>query len=150
MTALRTFIGSRVPDLRSPDSGTLGQGVRFALVGCVVGLVYLATTTVLADVFAVPFQIALAIGFAASVCVHFTLQRLFVWVHHAEFALGFSEQVGRYLLIVSAQYVLTATSTALLPSVTGMPVTFVYLATVFALAGVNFLFFRNGVFHALE
>jgi putative flippase GtrA len=148
MTALRTLIGSRVVDLRSPDSGTVGQGVRFAVVGCVVALVYLTTTTVLADVFAIPFQIALVIGFVTAVCVHFTLQRLFVWVHHAEFALDLGEQIGRYLLVVSAQYVVTATSTALLPSVIGVPVTFVYVMTVLALTGVNFLFFRNGVFHA--
>jgi putative flippase GtrA len=150
MTASRRLIGARVLDLRSPDSGTIGQGVRFALVGCVVGFVYLTTTTVLADVFAVPFQLALVIGFATAGCVHFTLQRLFVWVHHAEFALGFSRQIGRYLLVVGAQYAVTAISTSLLPGIMGMPVTFVYLATVLALGGINFLLFRNGVFHAAE
>ncbi len=150
MTALRTLIGSRVLDLRSPDSGTIGQGARFALVGCAVALVYLTTTTVLADVLGLPFQIALVVGFVTAVCVHFTLQRLFVWVHRAEFALNLGEQIGRYLLVVSAQYVVTATSTALLPSVIGMPVTFVYVMTVLALTGGNFLFFRNGVFHATE
>src|SRR5580692_7756333 len=62
----------------SPDSGLLGQGVRFALVGGFVALVYLLTTTILALVVHLPFQLALAIGFCVAITVHFTLQRVFV------------------------------------------------------------------------
>lgn len=148
--ASRRSIGQRVRLVRSPDSGTIGQGVRFALAGGVVALVYLTTTTVLADVFAVPFQHALFIGFLAAVCVHFTLQRLFVWVHHAEFALGVRKQVARYLLVASSQYALTAVSTSVLPGAIGLPITPVYLVTVLTLTAVNFVIFRGRVFHAAE
>lgn len=150
MVAPRRSIGQGVRLIRSPDSGAIGQGARFVLAGGVVALVYLTTTTVLADVFAVPFQRALFIGFVAAVCVHFTLQRFFVWVHHAQFALGVREQVGRYLLVAVCQYVLTAMSTSVLPGALGVPVTLVYLVTAPTLTTVNFLVFRSRVFHAAD
>src|SRR5207245_11121038 len=102
------------------SSGHLGQGVRFVIAGCVVGLVYLGTTTGLADVVGLPFQAALAIGFWIALAVHFTLQRLFVWRHAEQFALSVRHQVARYLLAAGAQYGLTAASTALLPRLPGV------------------------------
>jgi putative flippase GtrA len=126
----------------------LGQGVRFALSGGTVALVYLATTTVLAEVAGMRFQAALAIGFCVGLVVHFTLQRLFVWTHHEEFALPLSHQVGRYLAVAAMQYGVTAASTGLLPSALGVPTEIVYLATVAVVLGANFLVFRHGIFHA--
>src|SRR6266566_7479401 len=79
-------------NLRPLSSGLLGQAVRFGLAGSVVTLVYLATTTVLAEVVGTPFQAALAVGFCAGLIVHFTLQRVFVWTHHDEFALPLHHQ----------------------------------------------------------
>jgi putative flippase GtrA len=134
--------------LKAPESGVLGQGVRFALSGGTVALVYLATTTVLAEVVGLPFQVALAIGFCVGLVVHFTLQRLFVWSHHEEFALPLSHQLGRYLAVAGVQYGVTAASTALLPSALGVPTEMVYLVTVAVVVSVNFLVFRNGIFHA--
>ena len=134
--------------LRGPESGVVGQGVRFALAGGVVTVVYLVTTTVLAEVVGLPFQLALALGFTIAILVHFTLQRAFVWVHHEEFALPIHHQVGRYLLVAGAQYGLTAASTALLPPLLGVPVEAVYLVTVVVLVTSNFLIFRLGIFHA--
>jgi putative flippase GtrA len=134
--------------LREPDPGILRQGFRFALAGSTVALVYLTTTTVLAEVFGVPFQAALAIGFAVAVIVHFTLQRLFVWTHHEEFALPLRHQVGRYLALAGAQYGVTAASTSLLPSVLNVSTELVYLGTVAVVLSVNFLVFRHGIFHA--
>ena len=72
--------------LRSPDSGVLGQGVRFLLAGGVVVVVYVTTTIVLADVIGLHFQIALALGFLVAMAVQFTLYRGFVW-RHPEYAL---------------------------------------------------------------
>jgi putative flippase GtrA len=134
--------------LRSPSSGLLGQGTRFALAGGTVALVYLATTTVLADVAGLPFQIALAIGFSVGLSVHFTLQRTFVWIHHEEFALPLHHQVGRYLAVAAVQYGVTAASTSLLPSALDVATEIVYLATVAVVLSMNFLVFRNGIFHA--
>jgi putative flippase GtrA len=138
---------SAVRTLRSPNSGVMGQGVRFALAGGIVALVYLSMTIVLADVFGLPFQAALAIGFAVATIVHFTLQRVFVWIHHEEFALPMHHQAARYLAAASSQYGLTAASTSLLPSALGAPTEIVYLITVAAVISTNFLVFRHGIFH---
>jgi putative flippase GtrA len=134
--------------LRAPDPGILRQGIRFALAGGTVALVYLTTTTVLAEVFGLPFQAALAIGFSVGLLVHFTLQRLFVWTHHEDFALPLHHQVGRYLTLSAAQYGVTAASIALLPAALNVSAEAVYLATVAVLVSANFLVFRHGIFHA--
>jgi putative flippase GtrA len=148
--AARKSIAARVLHLRSPDSGTVGQSVRFAVAGGAVAVIYLTTTTLLHELFDVPFQIALVLGTLTGLLAHFTLQRLFVWVHHEEFALGLHAQVGRYLLVAVAQYCLTALSTAVLPHALGLPITPVYLATAFTLAAINFLVFRGKIFHSGE
>lgn len=122
--------------------------MRFALAGGTVALIYLGTTTVLADVVGMPFQAALAIGFCVGLMVHFTLQRLFVWTHHEEFALPLRHQVGRYLAVAAVQYGVTAASTSLLPSALGLPTEIVYLATVAVVLSTNFLVFRHGIFHS--
>lgn len=137
-----------VRTLKTPESGLLGQGVRFALSGGTVALVYLGTTTLLAEVAGMPFQAALAIGFSLGLVVHFTLQRLFVWTHHEQFALPLGHQLGRYLLAAAVQYGVTAASTGLLPSALGIPAEIVYLVTVAVVLSSNFLVFRYGIFHA--
>jgi putative flippase GtrA len=150
MVTPRRIISTSVLHLRSPDSGAIGQGVRYAVVGGAVALIYLATTTILAEIFSVPFQLALVIGFVTAVIVHFTLQRMFVWVHRAQYALGVREQISRYLLLMTVQYSLTAASTSLLPGALGLPVTLIYLGTALTLATTNFLFFRSRVFHTVD
>lgn len=146
----RRVVGARelVRTLRTPDSGILGQGLRFALAGGTVMLVYLSVTTVLAEVVGVPFQAALAIGFSVGLMVHFTLQRLFVWTHHEEFALPLRHQAGRYLTVAAAQYGVTAASTSLLPSALNVSTEVVYLATAAVIVCTNFLVFRHVIFHA--
>jgi putative flippase GtrA len=134
-------------DIRSPEWGLAGQGLRFALSGCLVAAVYVTVTTVLHDAFALPFQIALVIGFVVSVCLHFTLQRLFVWRHHERFALAVHHQAGRYLCVCGAQYGITALSTSQLPGLLALPVEVVYLMTMLTIAGLNFVIFRGRVFH---
>jgi putative flippase GtrA len=133
--------------LASPESGRVGQGVRFAIAGGVVAIVYVSTTTVLAQVFGAPFQLALAVGFAVGLCVHFTLQRVFVWVDRTEFVLAIHEQAGRYLLLAAAQYLLTAAATAVLPPLLGVSPQAVYLVTVVIVTATNFVVFRSRVFH---
>lgn len=133
--------------LRSHESGLLGQGARFVLAGGTVMLVYLTTTTVLADVVGLPFQVALAVGFCVGLIVHFTLQRTFVWAHEEEFALPLHHQAARYLSVAGVQYGVTAASTSLLPGALGAPTEIVYLATVAAVTATNFLVFRHGIFH---
>jgi putative flippase GtrA len=134
--------------LRNSSSGLVGQGLRFALAGGTVALVYLATTTVLADLVGLPFQIALAIGFCVAISVQFTLQRVFVWIHHEEFALPLHRQARRYLIAAAVQYGVTAASTSLVPSALGVSVNVVYLATVTVVITINFVVLRQSIFHA--
>ncbi len=127
--------------------GVLAQGMRYALTGLIVSAVYISITTLLALVSHFPFELALAIGWCTAVCVHFTLQRLFVWTHLEGFALPFGHQVGRYMLVAVSQLIVTATASALLPALLGVPAEAAYLATAMLLTLVNFLVFRNRVFH---
>jgi putative flippase GtrA len=122
--------------------------VRFALAGGTVALVYLTTTIVLADVVGTPFQAALAIGYCVGLMVHFTLQRVFVWTHHEEFALPLHHQAGRYLMLAAVQYGVTAASTSLLPAALGVSTEIVYLVTVVVVVSSNFLVFRHSIFHS--
>ena len=134
--------------LASPEAGRVGQGVRFAIAGSVVMVVYVATTTLLAQVFGVPFQVALVTGYTLGLCVHFTLQRVFVWVHHEEFVLSIHQQAGRYLLLAGLQYAVTAAAVAVLPSLLGLSSQIVYLGAVAVVTAANFLIFGGRVFHA--
>lgn len=137
-----------VRDIRSPEWGLAGQGFRFALSGSVVAVVYVTITALLHDGFAVPFQLALAVGFVLSVALHFTLQRLFVWRHYERFALEVHRQAGRYLMMCAGQYAVTALATAKLPGLLGLPVDAVYVLTMLTVAGMNFIVLRGRVFHA--
>jgi putative flippase GtrA len=130
--------------------GVVGQGVRFVVAGSVVALVYTGTTLILSGVVGVPFQVALLIGYCTALLLHFTLQRVFVWTHHEEFALPVHHQAARYLLVAAAQYGVTALSTAVLPSLLGLPTEVVYLATFAIIVSGNFLVFRHGIFHPQE
>jgi putative flippase GtrA len=130
--------------------GLLGQGVRFALAGGTVSVVYLGTTTVLAELVGLPFQAALALGYGVALATHFTLQRKFVWVSDRDFVLPFSHQAARYLLVSGIQYGLTVLSTALLPAALGVATEVVYVLTVAVLVCVNFVIFRFGIFHSRE
>ena len=132
----------------SSASGIHGQGARYAVAGTIVALVYLLITSFLAEVVGVPFEVALSIGFALALAVHFTLQRMFVWVHEEDFALPLQRQARRYLAVAGAQFAVTGLSTSLLPGVLGLSTEIVYLATVAVLTTVNFLLFRNVVFQA--
>src|SRR3954454_20372926 len=71
-TPTRT-IAALVVHLRSPEAGAVGQGVRFAVAGVVVAIIYLATTTGLHEVLKFRFQVALVLGTATGLLAHFTL-----------------------------------------------------------------------------
>ncbi len=131
----------------SEKVGLLGQGLRFAVAGVTVSLIYIATTTVLAIVVGVPFQAAILIGYCLALSIHFTLQRLFVWAHEKQFALPLHRQLSWYLLAAAAQYGITALGTLLLPPVLGLPTEVVYLLVVLPVTLANFLLFRFVIFH---
>jgi putative flippase GtrA len=138
-----------MPGERGPRAHLAGQGLRFAASGGAVALVYVATTTLLAEVIGLPFEVALAIGFSVAIATHFTLQRVFVWAHADGFALPLSQQALRYLPMAGIQYGLTAAATAVLPTLLGVRTEVVYLGAAGLLSVVNFFVFRARVFHAL-
>lgn len=123
------------------------QGFRFALAGAIVFLVYVGTTTVLAEIVGVPFETSLAIGFAVAIGTHFSLQRLFVWRNAAAFALPLHHQLVRYGAVAGLEYGLTALMTATLPHALAVSPEVVYLPTVLGLSAANFLVFRSRIFH---
>ena len=125
-----------------------GAGLRFVLSGATVAFVYTATTLLLADVVGLPFEVALVTGYAVGLATHFTLQRLFVWVHAAGFALPLHHQLWRYLLLAGVQYAATAAAVGVLPRTLGVRTEAVYLSSAVLLAVANFLLFRTRVFHA--
>jgi putative flippase GtrA len=118
------------------------------MVGGLVTLFYLTTTTLLYKVAGLPFQAALAIGFVASLLLHFTLQRLFVWMHADGFALPFRHQVGRYVAMAGTQYGCTVAATAVLPDALGVATEIVYLVTMAIVTIAGFLLMRFVIFHA--
>jgi putative flippase GtrA len=128
-------------------TGLTAQGLRFVLAGGAVFLVHLSATTVFAVVVGLPFQVALLAGYGVAIVVHFSMQRLFVWTHREGFALSLQRQLGWYLLVSAAQYGVTALSTLLLPPVLGISAEAVFLIVVPAQAVVNFILYRNGIFH---
>jgi putative flippase GtrA len=141
-------VREKIAHLLSPHSGTVGQVIRFGVAGGSVALLYLTVTTVLSQVLGVPFELALVIGFVSGLLLHFTLQRVFVWMHHEEFALELPHQVRRYLMMAAAQYATTAASTALLPGALGISTEIVYLATMAIVTAAGFLIMRLVIFHA--
>lgn len=148
--ALDRGLGARARLMLTPEAGLLGQGLRFVVNGCLSAGVYLLSTTLLALVAGMPFQLALAIGFCLMISVNFTLHRVFVWVNREGFALPVHHQFGRYMIFEGSQYGLTALSIGVLPRALELPTEIVYLLTALAFAGVSFMIFRTGVFHARE
>lgn len=124
------------------------RGIRFAVAGGTVAIFYTTTTTILSRVVGMPFQLALAIAFTSSLVLHFTLQRVLVWRHQAEFALALHQQLWRYLSVAALQYGATALITAVAPSLLGLSVTLVYYVTFVLVSATNFLVFGARVFHA--
>jgi putative flippase GtrA len=138
----------RFADLDPRWAELRGQGFRFMLVGGLVAGVYVGTTTFLAEVVGLPFEVSLAIGFALALVTHFSLQRLYVWRHPAAFALPLHHQLARYAAMAALQYGLTALITGTLPHALGVSPEVVYLPTVVAITVSNFLIFRSRIFHA--
>ncbi len=134
-------------DLRRSRAELGRQGFRFALTGGFVALVYVGTTTLLAEVVGLPFEVSLAMGFTVAMATHFNLQRLFVWKHSSAFALPLHHQLIRYLGMAGIQYGITAAVTAIVPRALGVDPELVYLPVVGILTLINFAVFRSRIFH---
>lgn len=136
--------------IRSPEFGLIGQGMRFAIAGMTASVVSLGLTITLAQGFGLPFEAAFAIGYTIAVMTHFTLQRVFVWTRHEEFALPVHHQLARYLPIAVCNYATVALAIALLPHLLHVAALVVYLGATAVVTVMSFLLFRTRVFHAEE
>jgi putative flippase GtrA len=141
--------GSRVARLRALRTSSAGhhQAIRFVLSGGTVAVVYLGLGLLLSGPFGVPIQIAIPVSYVISVLFNYSMQRWFVFAHSDEFALSRGAQFVRYVQIGAAQYVLTATATAVLPGWLGVDEQVVYVATALIAAAVTFVVLRLVVFH---
>jgi putative flippase GtrA len=126
------------------------ETVRYAISGSSSTLTYIALTLLISGPLDVPIQIAIPVSYALALVLNFTLQRRFVFPTEEGFALGRGSQLRRYIPAVLTQYAITATSTAVLPHLLGVPEHEVYVATVLVLAVIAFLTLRSLVFHPTE
>jgi putative flippase GtrA len=126
------------------------ETLRYGISGSVSTLTYIALTLIVSGPLDVPIQIAIPVSYATALVLNFTLQRHFVFPADEGFALNRGAQLRRYIPAVLTQYAVTATSTAVLPHLLGVPETDVYVATVLVLALIAFLTLRSLVFHATE
>jgi putative flippase GtrA len=123
------------------------QAARFLIAGGFVSAVYIGLTLLLSGPLDVPIQIAIPISFVTAVALHYACQRFFVFRHVSQFALSARSQIGRYVVIGSVQYAVTAGSTGVLPGVVGASEQVVYVCTVVVISALTFVLLRTRVFH---
>jgi putative flippase GtrA len=124
-----------------------GSTLRYAIAGAVVGLVYLGGPILLNGVLGLPIEVAIPISYLTAICLHFNLQRHFVFRHVAEFALSRREQAWRYVMIAAVQYPTTAVLTAVLPGLTGWSPQAAYLLIATTMSLTFFIVLRTAIFH---
>lgn len=151
--------GVRCPSMgvNRDGSGRLGGLVRrlprsrliskFALIGVVVGLTHLGLVTTMVVV-GVPIQGALALAYIVALCLHFTLNRQWVFVAENGYAFRLSMQGLRYLFTAASCYAVTAVAVALFPSVVGLPELVVFFLASGGIACVSFVVLHLWVFRA--
>jgi putative flippase GtrA len=122
---------------------------KFVLTGALVGGTHLALVTLMV-LAGVPIQAALALAYLVALAVHFTLNRQWVFAEHSGYALHFSRQGVRYLLIAGLSYAGTAISVAVLPGLLDIPQLAAFFMAAIAMAGVSFVLLNFWVFRRAE
>lgn len=129
---------------------TAGPTARYGLAGATVAGVYLAIPVGLSTAFGTGIEIAIPIAYVLAVCLHFTLQRRFVFAHVSQFALSGRQQAARYVMVGAIQYPTTALATALLPSLLGISARATFVLVTLIISVIFFLVLRGLVFHRAE
>lgn len=125
-----------------------GVGLRFAITGSIVALVYIGTPVLLNGAAGVPIEVCIPIAYVVAVSLHFNLQRHFVFRHVADFALSRRQQIGRYVMIGAVQYPTTAIATAVLPKILGLSQRVTYVVVTLTMSLFLFVLLRTVIFHA--
>ena len=124
-----------------------GPAIRYGIAGGCVAAVYLGVPLLLNGVLGLWIEIAIPIGYALAICLHFNLQRRFVFRHVDEFALTTRQQIGRYVAIAAVQYPSTALAEAFLPKALGINERVTFVIITIAISVTFFLVLRGHVFH---
>lgn len=127
-----------------------GPTLRYGITGVIVSSIYFGGPLLLNGVAGLPLEVAIPIAYLTAVCLHFTLQRTFVFRHVTQFALTKRQQAMRYLAIGAVQYPTTAILTAVLPGLVHVQARLVYLTIAGAGSLTLFLVLRSRVFHEHE
>lgn len=131
------------------DHRRSGPPLRYAVAGATVAAVYPGTPFAL-GLLGIPIEVAIPVAYVAAVCLHFNLQRHFVFRHVPSFALSTRYQIARYVAIGAVQFPTAAISTAVLPGALGVSPRLVYLCTALTISAVCFLILRTHVFHPAQ
>lgn len=118
---------------------------KFAVTGALVGGTHLGIVTLMV-LGGVPIQLALALAYVVALLTHFTMNRQWVFASDSGYALHFSGQGGRYLLVAALSYAGTAISVAVLPDPLGVPELAVFVVATCAMALVSFTLLHLWVF----
>jgi putative flippase GtrA len=140
-------VRSAIAWLRSPDRGLMGQGMRYALSGVAVALISVVVTVTLAEGVGLAYEPSYAIAYCLAIATHYSLQRWFVWAHHAGFALSMRKQLRRYLPFAFFNYAFVAGSIALVPHLLDVPTSAAYLGATVVITLGSFLVLRSQIFH---
>jgi putative flippase GtrA len=124
-----------------------GPLIRYGIAGCCVAIVYLGVPLLLHDVAGLPIEVAIAIGYAVAIMLHFNLQRHFVFRHVDQFALTTRQQIGRYAMIAAVQYPTTALAAAFLPGLLHISSDAAFVVITLSISLTAFLMLRGHVFH---
>jgi putative flippase GtrA len=118
---------------------------RFLMAGGLVACVNLGTGAILLAL-GFPVQAAVGIAYGAAICVHFTLQRTFVFAGEGAFALTLNQQLRRYAAMAAVQYPTTAGLAALFVAA-GLPDLAAVVATALLVTPLTYFILRTRMFH---
>ena len=118
-----------------------GRGRRFLLVGGITALIQLALVSALHEIARLPQAVAVSAGYVGAVVFHFMANRQFTFGLRSAVTL---RQVGRYLVIAAANYLLTLMICAILAPVLGIYPAVV--GAIIATTGFGYAASRHWVF----
>jgi putative flippase GtrA len=137
-----------IADVRALGRAALARPEgRYLVTGATVALVYIGLTLLLSAVAGLPMPVSVAVAYFIAVVVHFTMQRRFVFGHVESFALAVHHQIGRYIVVGGAQYLVMLGATEVLAPRVGVSGQVAFLVCAALLALLGFLTLREGVFH---
>jgi putative flippase GtrA len=128
------------------DRALLAQGGRFAAVGGLITVLYLAVTTGL-RISGAPWALAIAAGYVVATSTHFVLHRTVVFRREGGFALTLGQQLPRFVAVVASQYAVTTLAMTVLPDLLGLPELLVFLGVAALVTVASFVLLRTRLFH---